>query len=176
MNFNWALFLDFHSVCAGSPGLVVFWVTYAIDFLNLCPKTKENWIPILNLEMVVFVFHNCWLDEQNRSKKTHMKLKVPTSVQLRCKQECTTTQKRSKDSPQKFRLRGRGTRWEEVGRTSNKRKDNTHTRLFCLWCRCTDSREVALPNAHNVTNETRISFEETPPIIIRPQRLSINYT
>ena len=69
MNSNWALFLDFHSVCAGSPGLVVFWVTYGIDFLNLCPKTNKNWIPILNLEMVVFVFHNCWLDEQNRSKK-----------------------------------------------------------------------------------------------------------
>ena len=35
------LFLDFHLGCVGSPGLVVFWVTSAIDF-SICAKINHS--------------------------------------------------------------------------------------------------------------------------------------
>ena len=37
-----SIILNFHSGCAGSPGLVVFCVTFAIDFFNLCQQKNTS--------------------------------------------------------------------------------------------------------------------------------------
>lgn len=36
----------FHSGCAASPGLVVLWITFAIESLNLCPSQKNQTIAL----------------------------------------------------------------------------------------------------------------------------------
>ena len=64
----WALFLDFHLGCIGSPGLVIFWILFINESL-ICARVKQNvrivcavwWKYSHNAKQIVKLLAKLWL-------------------------------------------------------------------------------------------------------------------